>query len=131
MHATNPSTRARTMPGYRTAHTPLPGRAYRDTRPNNLDAIMETLPSSNPYGHVYTGIPSPYDEEAGELGEVPRGVVFPRWDAHSTTTVGQASVSTLTLRGAARERAASNKLRKAPPARKIEHRRAYLCLGLS
>ncbi|KIP03850.1 hypothetical protein PHLGIDRAFT_121244 [Phlebiopsis gigantea 11061_1 CR5-6] len=126
MYAPNPSTRARTMPGYRTAHTPLPGRSHHDTRPNTLDAIMETIPSSNTYGHIYTGLSSPYDA-ANEIGGMHRGVVFPCWGSRSTVTVEQASASTLTLRGSARERTVSNKLRKAPPARKIEpaHRAAY------
>ena len=93
---------------------------------------METLPSFSPYGHVYTGISSPYDDEFDEMDGMHEGVLFPRWGSRSTVTVGHGSMSTVTLGGAGRERTVSNKLRKAPPTRKIElaHRRAYLCLTL-
>lgn len=125
----NPATRARTMPGYRTAHTPLPSRAYRDTRPNNLDAILESAPATNPYAHVYTGIRGPHDEDVGEVDESPRGVVFPRWGSRSTVAVGRASASTIALGGERRERRVSNKLRKAPPARRESgYRGTFSCV---
>lgn len=125
----NPATRARTMPGYRTAHTPLPSRAYRDNRPNNLDAILESAPVTNPYAHVYTGIRGPHDEDVGELSESPRGVVFPRWGSRSTVAVGSASASTVALGGGRRERRVSNKLKKAPPTRRESgYRGTFSCV---
>ena len=122
-------TKARTMPGYRTAHMPLPARTHRDTRPNNLDSIIESIPpsSTNPYGRVYTGVASPHDNGTSELGETPQAFVFPRMGSKSTVTIGRASASTVAL-GHARDRKMSNKLKKAPPTRsraESEYRGAY------